>query len=59
MSFVDSLDSEYDTLSPKYQFFLVMEHLGKTDKDIMHIMGLADGSIRSIRSRINKRRTAY
>ena len=59
INFVDYLESEYDMLSPKNQFFLVMEHLGKSDKEIMRIMGLADGSIRSIRSRINKRRVAY
>ncbi|WP_314666068.1 tetratricopeptide repeat protein [Prevotella aurantiaca] len=59
INFVDNLESEYDMLSPKNQFFLVMEHLGKSDKEIMRIMGLADGSIRSIRSRINKRRVAY
>ena len=59
INFVDYLESEYDMLSPKNQFFLVMVHLGKSDKEIMRIMGLADGSIRSIRSRINKRRVAY
>ena len=59
MSYVDALEVEYDSLSPKNQFFLIMEHIGKSDKEIMRIMGLADGSIRSIRSRINKRRIVY
>ncbi len=56
MEFMDTLELEYEELSSKYKFFMVMEHLGKSDKDIMHIMGLAESSIRSAKSRINKRR---
>ncbi|MDD7530346.1 MAG: hypothetical protein PUK16_05270 [Prevotellaceae bacterium] len=58
MEFMDMLELEYDELSSKYKFFMVMEHWGKSDKDIMRIMGLAESSIRSARSRINKRRSS-
>lgn len=54
--FVDLLDNGYDSLSPKYKFFLVMEHTGKTDAQLMAAMGVAEVSLRSIRSRINKRK---
>lgn len=37
-------------------FFLILEHIGKTDKEIMAIMCVADVTIRSIRSRVNKKK---
>ncbi len=56
VEFVDKLDNSYDELSPKYKFFLILEHIGKTDAEIMDIMAVAEVSLRSIRSRINKKR---
>lgn len=56
MEFVDMLDNSYDELSPKYKFFLILEHIGMTDKQIMASMGIAEVSVRSIRSRVNKRK---
>ncbi len=56
VEFVDKLDNSYDELSPKYKFFLILEHIGKTDAEIMNIMAVAEVSLRSIRSRINKKR---
>lgn len=56
MEFVDRLDNSYDELSPKYKFFLILEHIGKTDAEIMNIMAVAEVSLRSIRSRVNKKR---
>ena len=56
MEFVDMLDNSYDELSPKYKFFLILEHTGKTDAEIMNIMAVAEVSLRSIRSRINKKK---
>lgn len=54
--FVGSIETTYDELSPKYKFFLILEHIGKTDKEIMATMGVAEVSLRSIRSRVNKRK---
>ena len=55
VEFVDRLDNMFDDLSPKYKFFLILEHIGKTDAEIMTIMGVAEVSLRSIRSRVNKK----
>lgn len=55
VEFVDRLDNLFDDLSPKYKFFLILEHIGKTDAEIMTIMGVAEVSLRSIRSRVNKK----
>lgn len=58
VEFVDRLDNLFDDLSPKYKFFLILEHTGKTDAEIMAIMGVAEVSLRSIRSRVNKKSVA-
>ena len=56
IEFIDTLDNSYDDLSPKYKFFMILSHEGKTDSEIMAIMGVAEVSLRSIRSRINKKK---
>lgn len=57
MEFVDLIEKDYIDLSPKYKFFLVLEHIGKTNLEIMSIMGIAEVSLRSVRSRINKKKS--
>ena len=54
--YVDFIDNGYDGLSMKSKFFLILEHMGRNSAEIMQIMGIADSTVRSIRSRINKRR---
>lgn len=56
IEYVDVIENSYDGLSPKYMFCLILEHTGKTDQEIMQIMGLAEVSLRSVRSRINKKK---
>lgn len=56
VEFVDKLETSYDEISPKYKFFLILEHIGKTDKEIMAAMCIADVTVRSIRSRVNKKK---
>lgn len=56
--FVDYLENSYDNLSPKHTMFEILVHIGKTDDDIMHIMGIGESAIRSIRSRIKAKRIA-
>ncbi len=55
LAFVNELRSGYDRLSPKYMFFAAMEHQGKTDEDIMRIMGVSESTLRSTRSRIRSK----
>ena len=54
--FVDLIDNGYDGLSAKYKFEMILEHINKSNTEIEHIMGVANGSLRSIRSRIKKKK---
>ena len=55
LAFVNDLETDYDRLSPKYMFFAIMEHEGRTDEEIMRIMGISESTMRSTRSRINSK----
>jgi hypothetical protein len=52
--FVTHMEQNFRHLSSKYIFFALMEHLGKTDEELQHIMAISQNTIRSYRSRINK-----
>ena len=52
ISFINHLETDYDGLSPKYTFFALLEQQGKTDEQIMNIMGISENTMRSTRSRI-------
>ena len=52
-AFVTHMEQDYRRLSSKYIFFALMEHLGKTDEELQHIMAISQNTIRSYRSRIN------
>lgn len=56
LAFVNELRTLYDRLSPKYMFFAALEHQGKTDEEIMRIMGVGENTLRSTRSRIRSKR---
>ncbi len=53
-SFVTHMEQDFRHLSSKYIFFALMEHLGKTDEELQHMMAISQNTIRSYRSRINK-----
>jgi tetratricopeptide (TPR) repeat protein len=53
--FVVHMEQDYRHLSSKYIFFALMEHLGKKDEELQHIMVISQNTVRSIRSRINKK----
>jgi hypothetical protein len=53
--FVNHLHTDFKDLSSRYKFFLIMEHLGKSETEIMRIMCICLTSIRSIRSRIRQK----
>ena len=54
-AFVAHMETDFNHLSSKYIFFAIMEHLGKDDKELQHIMVVSQNTIRSIRSRINSK----
>lgn len=56
MAFVHSLETGYDHLSPKYSFFCIIQHIGKSDEEIMRILGISESTLRSTRSRIKSKR---
>lgn len=37
-------------------FFAILEHEGRSDDEIMRILGISDSTMRSTRSRINNKR---
>ena len=39
LPFVNEMETDYNRLSPKYIFFAILEHEGKSDEDIQRIMG--------------------
>lgn len=52
LPFATQLQVEYDHLSPRYKFFLVMKNMGKSEEMIQDIMVISSGTIRVIKSRI-------
>ncbi len=56
LPFVNEMETGYSRLSPKYIFFAVLEHEGKTDEDIQRIMGISESTLRSTRSRISSKK---
>lgn len=52
-AFVVHMEQDYRHLSFKYIFFALMEHLGRTDEELQHIMAISQSTVRSNRSRIN------
>lgn len=56
LPFVNEMETEYNRLSPKYIFFAVLEHEGKSEEDIQRIMGISESTLRSTRSRINSKK---
>ena len=56
LPFVNEMETDYNHLSPKYIFFAILEHEGKSDEDILRIMGISESTLRSTRSRINSKK---
>lgn len=52
--FVIQLEKEYKNLSSYNMFFLILYHMGKDETEVQRIMGIADGSVRSNKSRIKR-----
>ena len=56
LPFVNEMETDYNHLSPKYIFFAILEHEGKSEEDILRIMGISESTLRSTRSRINSKK---
>jgi len=54
--FVVQLDTDYDHLSPRYQLFEILYHMGKTDTDVERIMGISNSTIRATKTRIKSKK---
>lgn len=54
--FITHLQTDYDHLSPRYQFFLVLKEMGKADEEIQEIMVISSTTVRTTKSKIRSRR---
>lgn len=52
LPFITHLQTDYDHLSPRYQFFLVLKEMGKTDEEIQGILAVSSTTVRTTKSRI-------
>ena len=51
----ESIDRRYKNLTYRNVFFLILNEMGKNNKDISQIMGISQESIRTIRHRLQKK----
>lgn len=49
-----SLNLDYAGLSPKYKVFMILQHVGKSDEEIMTLFEIGRSALRSIMSRIKQ-----
>lgn len=57
LPFVRQLEQEYKSLSNMNLTFLILYDMGYTDQDIRHIMSMEPGAMRTMKSRINGKKT--
>lgn len=55
-AFSSQLKSDYKNLTPRQQFFLILEHEGFSDEEIMRIFSFCNSSMRSNRCRIRQQK---
>ena len=51
-TFVTHLENDYYQLSPRYQFFEILYHIGKSDQEVADIMGISNSTRRAIKTRV-------
>ena len=54
-AFAETVARQYGQLSPNLYLLAVLEHIGKSDDDIMAAMALTLGALRTTRSRLNQK----
>lgn len=52
LPFVAHLEDDYNRLSPRYQFFMILYQMGMDDQRVARIMGVGDSTVRSIKTRV-------
>ena len=57
-AFAETVARQYGQLSPNLYLLAVLEHIGKSDDDIMAAMALSLGALRTTRSRLNQKQQA-
>ncbi|MCR5313552.1 MAG: hypothetical protein K6E54_07945, partial [Bacteroidaceae bacterium] len=55
MPFMIHLDYDYDNLPDRSKVYLILVNMNKTEDEIAQILGVSNGSIRSMKSRIKSR----
>lgn len=58
LALIDHLERDFDNLSPRYQFCIILRYMKKSDKEIEEIMAISPGTIRTIRARIKSKKKA-
>lgn len=53
--YAESTDQHYIALTPSQSVLTILEHWGKNDKEIMQVMCLSEGALRTQRSRMKQR----
>ena len=56
-SFIKYINQSYQNLSEHEMVFLILLHLGKDKSQIIDIMGFTDNAFRTLKSRIDDKRT--
>ncbi len=56
LPFVLQMEEDYDKLSRGNKFFLILQDMGKSDEEIMMILGISNGAIRTTRSRLRAKK---
>lgn len=54
--YVFHLETDYDHLSPRYVFFMILEHMGKDIEELERILGISYNTVRSTKSRIKNKK---
>ena len=59
IAFVSKLEKEYKNLSERQKLYLILFEMGKEKMEVQRVLGVADGTMRSIKSRVkgSKKRT--
>lgn len=56
LSFMLEIERDYTNLSPGNRLFLILEHEGKTNDELSHILGVTGTTLRSTRLRLREKR---
>lgn len=53
--FVSHLENDYNNLSPQNMTYMILYHMDKNDKEVAKIMGVAEDSLRMIKTRLRRK----